>query len=242
SDECQAIFIWRAILINKSLLRFYMKRLLLGLMILFLMTACGGNNASDSPTADLPAQLPPSPEPLSSSPTQIENFTQEVITEEVDPATCISPEPTQDDVDRALSFTGKLFDTQDWERTYTVGVDKVSVTWYSERLTSIAFLEALIFPCGYEELDLDYFFSVDNWVIVFGNYQSYEYVDECRLDSGVRLYQFITVDQGFEYDVHYWVVNDTDTRVISMMVVMPIESQVLIDEFSYSLFPQLPEC
>ncbi|HCR71598.1 MAG TPA: hypothetical protein DIW23_09155, partial [Anaerolineae bacterium] len=78
--------------------------------------------------------------------------------------------------------------------------------------------------------------------IVFGNYQSYEYVDECRLDSGVRLYQFITVDQGFEYDVHYWVVNDTDTRVISVMIVMPIESQALIDEFSYSLFPQLTDC
>jgi hypothetical protein len=208
-----------------------MKRFLLGLMILFLITACNGNNASDSPTTDLPAQLPPSPEPFSSSSTQ-----------EIDPATCISPAPTQDDVDRAISFTGKLFDTQDWERTYTVDVDKVSITWYSERLTSIAYLEALIFPCGYEELDLDYFFSVDNWVIVFGNYQGYEYIDECRLDSGVRLYQFITVDQGFEYDVHYWVVNDTDTRVISMMLVMPIESQDLIEEFSYSLFPQLPDC
>ncbi len=211
-----------------------MKRFSLGLMLLFVITACGGNAASDSPAADLPAQLPPSPEPFSSSPT--------LESAEIPTPACIAFEPTQEDIDRALSFTGKLFETQDWERTYTVGTDKVTVTWYSERLTAIAYLEALIFPCGYEELDLDYYFSVDNWVIIFGNYQSYEYVDECRLDSGVRLYQFITVDQGFEYDVHYWVANDTDTRVISMMLVMPIESQDLIEEFSYSLFPQLPDC
>jgi hypothetical protein len=216
-----------------------MKRFLFGLMILFLITACSGNKAS---TAEIPAQLPPSPEPLSSSLTQIENLPQEVITQEIDQTTCISPAPAQVDIDRALSFAGKLFDTPDWERTYTVDIDKVSVTWYSEGLSSIAYLEALIFPCGYEELDLDYFFNVDNWAIVFGNYQSYEYVDGCRLDSGVRLYQFITVDQGYEYDVHYWVVNDTATRVISMMLVMPIESQAMIDEFSYSLFPQLTEC
>lgn len=210
-----------------------MKRFLLGLMILFLITACGGNNASPAPTAELPALLPPSPEPLSSSPVQIEGVSTPV---------CISPEPSQEDIDRALSFTGKLFSTPDWERSYTVAIDKTMVTWYSDSLISVAYLEALIFPCGYEELDLDLFFSLDNWQIVFGNYQSYEYVEECRLDSGVRLYQFITVDQGFEYDVHYWVVNDTPTRVISMMLVMPIESQDLIEEFSYSLFPQLPEC
>lgn len=209
-----------------------MKRFLFAFMILFLMTACGGNNASDSPTADLPAQLPPSPEPFSSSPTQADAPTP----------VCISFEPTRADIDRALSFTGKLFDTQDWQRTYTVATDKVSATWYSESFTSLAYLEALIFPCGYEELDLDAYFNVDTWLIIFGNYESYEYVDECRLDSGVRLYQFITVDQGFEYDVHYWVVNDTATRVISMMLVMPIESQDLIEEYSYSLFPQIPNC
>lgn len=203
-----------------------MKKLFLAFMILFLMTACGGNNASDSPTADLPAQLPPSPEPLSSSPTPV----------------CISSEPIQEDIDRALSFTGNLFDTEDWERSYTVAIDKVTVTWYSESLLAVAYLEALIFPCSYEELDLDLFFSLDNWQIIFGNYQSYEYLDECRLDTGIRLYQFITVDQGFEYDVHYWVVNDTDTRVISMMLVMPIESQDLIEEYAYSLFPQIPDC
>lgn len=201
-----------------------MKKILSVWIFMFVFTACS------SPATAVPVVNQPSPAPV----------TEAQIVEAATPV-CIAFEPTQADIDRALGFTGKLFDTPDWERTYTVASDKVSVTWYSETLTAIVFLEALIFPCGYEEIDLDNFFSDESWDIVLGNYQSYEAIDECYTDNGQRLYQFIATDQ-VDYDVHYWAVNDTDTRVISLMTVFPIESDILIDQYSYSLFPQISSC
>ena len=116
------------------------------------------------------------------------------------------------------------------------------MTWSNGAATAIAYLEALIFPCTYEEPDLNTFFNEENWQIIFANYESYQPVAECRTDTGLRLYQFSTVDSGFTYNINYWVKNDTETRVISMMIVFPVESEALMTEYSNSLFPELTSC
>lgn len=223
----------------------------LAVFFLFLLAACG---ASAGPAEDLPALIPPTPTPISESDPaedsaqpnlpQAETPIVSQPTGEEPPAftqACIDPAPTQADIDRALSITGGLFETGDWERTYTVASDKVLVSWYSESIPSIVNLEALVFPCGYEDLDLDLFFNDEGWSIIFGNYQGYEYVNECRDDQGLRLYNLIAVDQGVSYNVRYWVLSDTPTRVISLMVVMPVEAAEM-DEIAYALFPQLQTC
>ena len=232
-----------------------MKRFLPVLVLLFLLSACGQAGPATQ-TTDLPAQLPPSPAPSGESdlPT-VSGEQQSTVVEQpsliaipteapVEQATpvCIAPEPTQADIDRALSFTGQYLNTTDWERSYTVSSDRVTVTWFSDTLSSVAYLEAFIFPCGYEDLDLDNYFVDSNWAITFVNYQSYEKVNECRNDNGVRLYQFKAVDQGFLYDINFWAVNDTSTRMITFMIVLPVESKAVMEEYSYSLFPQLTSC
>ncbi len=214
-----------------------MKRFLSAFLILLLIAACGTKNASNVPTSDLPALLPPSPEPNSPSSTKAE-----VIEETPSISACVATEPTTEDIERALSFTGKLFDTEDWARTYTVSADRVSVFWNSTSLAGVVFLELLIFPCSYEDLDLDNYFSLDNWQIVFEGYDSYEYLTECRSDSGLRLYQFSTSLSGYEYDVKYWAVNDTEHRVVTLEIILPVELSDYMDEYSYSLFPQFTDC
>lgn len=155
---------------------------------------------------------------------------------------CIASMPVQADIDRALSYTGGLFDTADWQRTYFVADGRVAVTWFSESLGAVAYLEALIFPCGYEEPDLDLFYSHENWQIIFENYERFEYANQCRTNDGLRLYQFKGFDQGFEYDIQYWSQNDTRTRVISMMTVFPAETPALTEEYAARLFPRLTDC
>ena len=209
-----------------------MKKFLFTFVIIFLLVACGSPAPSDTPTL-----LQPSPAPEGSEP-EAETLLEPESAEPV----CIALEPTQADIDRALNFAGKLFETPDWERTYTVSEDSVSVSWYSENLISIVFLEALVFPCGYEDLDLDAFFNLENWQIILGNYQSFQLEAECRTDSGLRLYEFLAVDQGYEYAIRYWAVSDTDTRVLTFMVVLPVESPDLMKEYAYALFPQLTSC
>jgi hypothetical protein len=197
------------------------------LFILLFLTACSqsGSQPTESPNTQ---EKPPS-------------ATVEVLPT-VTPA-CISEKPVQDDIDYALEFTGKLFETEGWEQSYSVLEDRVSVSWLSNSLGAVAFMEALIFPCGYEEPDLNDYFSDENWDNVFANYQSYELVTECRSDTtGLRLYQFDVDSDGVPYIVNYWVKNDTNTRVISFMLIVPDDSFDLLDEYSYSLFPQLSNC
>lgn len=217
-----------------------MKRYFSVVMIFFLLAGC--SSASATPTADLPPLIVPTPAPSTPlPPTEVLSPSEEAPNETAAPV-CISSQPTQADIDRALEFTGKLFERLDWQKSYTVSDGRVSVTWYSDSLAAVAVLEAFVFPCGYEDLDLDVFFSADTWQIVFANYESYQLVADCRTDEGTRLYEFITQEQGFEYDVRYWVANDTDTRVVSMMIVFPLETPEITEEYAYSMFPQLTSC
>jgi hypothetical protein len=155
---------------------------------------------------------------------------------------CISSEPTQADIDRALAYTGDIFSAPNWEQSYTVNETAVAVLWQDAPQSALVYLEALIFPCSYEEPDLNIYFSAENWNAVFANYESYELIDECKSDGGLRLYEFKTQNQGFEYEIRYWVENDTDTRVIATMIVFPLETKLLLDEYSSMLFPGYSTC
>ena len=111
-------------------------------------------------------------------------------------------------------------------KSYSVAEGRVTVTWQNTPLGAVVYLEALIFPCSYEEPDLNAYFSDENWKAIFANYESYELIDECKTDDGLRLYEFKTQNQGFEYEIRYWVENDTDTRVIVTMIVFPARIRI----------------
>jgi hypothetical protein len=158
------------------------------------------------------------------------------------PPVCISPKPTQKDIDRALAYTGTVLDSSEWKRSYAVSENRVSVTWQSSSQGAVIYLEALIFPCQYREADLDHYFIDENWKTIFLNYQSHELVDECKTSGGLRLYEFKAVSQGFNYNIHYWVASDSDTRVISTMIVFPSGSEAMLTDYATRLFTDLPSC
>src|SRR5690348_9986934 len=66
-------------------------------------------------------------------------------------AVCISPEPTEEDLDAALAYTDDVFDPAEWEQSHSMGEESLSVTWQNIPQSAVVFLEAIIFPCGYEE-------------------------------------------------------------------------------------------
>lgn len=155
---------------------------------------------------------------------------------------CVLAEPTQDDIDTALVYTDDIFDLTEWKQSYNVGNERVSVTWQNIPQSAVVFLEVIIFPCGYEEPDLNRFLNDNHWSALFANYDSYEMFDECRLDAGLRLYEFEAVSQGIDYNISYWSENDTNERIITTMITFPFGSELIMDEYSIQLFPELPNC
>jgi hypothetical protein len=148
----------------------------------------------------------------------------------------------QADIDRALEYAGALFKSDEWERSYTVMESRVGVTWLNNSIGAVAYLEALIFSCGYEEPDVDAYFSPETWDVIFQYYDDYEIVSECRTSNGLRLYEVDATNSGFEYDIRYWARNDTDNRVITMMMTFPVGTEDLLADYATRLFPPLPDC
>jgi len=207
------------------------KQLFLFLVIAVIISSCGKPVAATQNSAPPPTSTPkilPTDTPDTPLPT-------------VTPV-CISSEPTQADIDRALGYTAETLSVSEWQQSYSVAEDRVAVTWQNSPLGAVVYLEAIIFPCSYEEPDLNQYFSDETWKGIFANYESYELVDECKRTDGLRLYEFKTVNQGYEYEIRYWVESDTDTRVISTMIVFPLETKLLLDEYSSMLFPGYSTC
>ena len=194
------------------------------LFIILFISACGTPN-TPAPTST------PQPQP-----------TKIIQPTEFSSPGCISPEPTQNDINQALSYSDKMFDTIDWERSYSVAETRVAVTWLSSQLSSVTYLEALIFPCSYEDIDIDNYFNDENWAVIFENYESYEMTNECASDGGLRLYQFEAKNLGSDYFIRYWVKPDTDHRIITMMMTFPFQNIAALEDYSYRLFPTLTTC
>jgi hypothetical protein len=209
-----------------------MKNFFLILIAVFLISACG-----EKPTA-APATGTPKPPSTVVPPTLI-SAAQPLPT--VTPV-CISSEPTQKDIGRTLSYADDIFSELEWEKSYAVTEDRVSVTRLNNPQGAIVYLEMIIFPCSYEEPDLNRYYSDENWKSIFQNYESYELLDECKTNDGLRLYEFKTLNFGYEYRVRYWVENDTDTSIISTMVAFPLDSKALLDDYSSRLFPKYAAC
>ena len=204
------------------------KQLFIFLAVAVIISSCGMPNVATPTSIPSPTSTP-----------KVQPIDQPLPT--VTPV-CTSSEPTQRDITRTLDYAAEIFNTPEWVKSYTVAEGRVAVIWQNSPLGAVVYLETLIFPCSYEEPDLDKYFSNENWKTVFQNYESYELLDECKKNNGLRLYEFKTQSQGLEYNIKYWVENDTNTRVIVTMIVFPIESKSLLDEYSSRLFPDYPTC
>jgi len=204
------------------------RQLSIFLTVALMLSACGARG-TEVPVSTIPPTSVAGPKPTDKPlPT-------------VTPA-CISPKPTEEDIAQALHFAADVFDSPDWDQSYTVSETTVAVTRQNVQKGAVVYVQAIIFPCTYEEPDLDHYYSDENWKSIFSSYESYEAIAECKTDNGLRLYQFSAQNQGVEYEINYWVKNDTRTRVISTMFVFPVNEQSPLSDYSARIFPNLPNC
>jgi len=154
---------------------------------------------------------------------------------------CGQIEPSQEDIDKILSFGAEAFPFEEWVRRYTVEPYKMSLFRQNEDGRAFAYIEYLVYTCGYGQTELDEYFSDEGFNIVFEAYESHSLTDFCEKGS-LALYEFDLVDNGSEYISHYWVEQTDDTHVLAVMLVFPKAGSAQLDEYSRKLFPKLNSC
>lgn len=150
-------------------------------------------------------------------------------------------EPSDSDVEYALSFGRQAFTSTDWVKSYTVEPYKISLTRKNEVLGAVSYLEYLIFNCGYGQTELDNYFNDESFNIIFADYESHALTDFCEAKS-LALYEYALLDEGIEYSARYWVKQATDTRLLVMMLVFPRASPDVLDQYSRQVMPDLTGC
>jgi len=154
---------------------------------------------------------------------------------------CGPIEPSDKDVQYALSFGKDLFNTAKWVKSYTVEPYKVSVSRHNDTEGSVAYLEYLMYNCGYNQTDLNNYFNDAGFNVVFGDYDTHKLAHFCEIKS-LALYEYDLVSKGENYFARYWVKQDSGTRVLVVMLVFPTDSQGTMDRYTKQLFPQLTSC
>jgi hypothetical protein len=156
----------------------------------------------------------------------------------------VSTDPTEQDVQYALAFTGSTFETNDWKRSYTVETFRVSITWLNDAEGALAYLERLIYSCGYNQTDMENYYSEENFTkVIFRDYQEVTRQARCsNKEDELTLYEFTAQSQGQDYLIRYWVKLDSTTRVLTMLLAFPIKSKELLDKYAKEVFPTLSAC
>jgi hypothetical protein len=150
-------------------------------------------------------------------------------------------EPTNSDLEFALSFGKGAFTSVDWLKSYTVEPYKISLTRSNDVLGGVAYLEYLIFNCGYSQADLDGYFNDQNFSIIFGGYESHALTKFCETED-LSLYEYDLVEAGVEFQARYWVEQASDTRLLVMMLVFPKATPVVLAEYSQKIYPKFTAC
>lgn len=156
----------------------------------------------------------------------------------------MTTEPTEQDVEYVLGYTGNTFESSDWQRSYTVGPDRVTVTWLNHNEGAIVFLEYLVFNCGYTQADLDNHFSEQNFEdVIFMEYENSQRITTCTdIDGDLTLHEFTAQVHETDYAIRFWIKPDSKTRVLDMMLVFPKGLETKLDRYAEESFPELSSC
>ena len=152
-------------------------------------------------------------------------------------------DPTDQDVKKALAYTGDIFQNSNWKRIYTVGNQRVAITWNHNTLDALAYLEYLVWDCGYTQAALDSYFSQSNFKeVFFSAYQNPVELKRCTGADGLSLYEYSANYKDQDYSIRYWSKLVSPTRILTLELSFPTKNKAAQDQLATQLFPQLVTC
>ncbi|MDX9991250.1 MAG: hypothetical protein RBS68_04285 [Anaerolineales bacterium] len=158
------------------------------------------------------------------------------------PTPCNTGDSNYMDLLKARNFAAGVFESGQWNNSYSVLPYRVNVVWDSPELSALVSLEYLIFNCGYVQADLDEYFSDQNFYqLMFIDYENPQKMKTCQAND-LRLYEFRAQFNGEDYLLSQWAKPDGNKRVFSFLMVFPESEASLMGAYAEKIFPELPAC
>lgn len=152
-------------------------------------------------------------------------------------------EPTQQDIEYVLAFTGDTFESSDWEKSYTVEPDRVRATWLSNE-GGLGFVEYVVISCGYTQAEIENNYSGQSLEeVVFQDYQNLQLIATCANEEGdVILHELTAEFSETTYVMRFWIITDNPTRVLDMLIAFPQISEEQVHSYAEKVFPEMSSC
>lgn len=154
---------------------------------------------------------------------------------------CDSLQPTAGDIGYALNFGSKLFVDSVWQRSYTVRELDAVVSWNHRSFSALSDVSVLLFCNDNGTGDVELFYNTNTVHDNFANYDESTITNSCTKD-GLMLYELDAVEEELNYKIRMWIQPLSKTRLLSVVLVFPVEESALFEKYSQELFPDLPVC
>lgn len=153
---------------------------------------------------------------------------------------CSSIAITDADTQSTLKYGESLLSQGDWKRSYTVNTDQVFVSYISDGLHAVVFVDTTAL-CN-AKTELKNYANEKNIAIMLSNYESYQSTNSCK-KGDTLLFQFTAVDQGTNYNVNLWFKPlDDPNRALEIMLVFPQTDVKNMAEYSSNFYPDFTTC
>ena len=151
-------------------------------------------------------------------------------------------EPTDQDIRYALNFPKGVFQSPEWERTYSVGDMRTAVTWTNDD-GGLAYLEHILWSCGYSQQEIDEYFSDETLTgVILQYYDDVRQTAVCSRSRDLKLHEFSAAFEGTPYLMRLWIKQVSSTRVLYMLMAFPEDQEWALDKYSQVVFPSLKAC
>jgi hypothetical protein len=152
------------------------------------------------------------------------------------------PDPLRE-IFYVLDYADDLFEPELWRMAgASEEAANTYVTWrLREQEDMLFFFVYYHFDEGATEAAIDDYFDEDGFASLLVNYTPYEMTDQCNLGN-LRLYEFMSERDGVKRIMRYWVLRESETRVMGVNAIAPSTHITLFNDYSARVFSDLPSC
>ncbi len=148
---------------------------------------------------------------------------------------------SQREIYTVLDIGDPVFEPELWYVSATESASRTTATFTADSLGGLAFIDYLHFDGGFNPEDVETVFGQEWFDTTLYNYAVWRQNTFCDLGD-VRLYEFSLQNADIKYGMRYWIEQISPTRVLTMFIVFPIDTEGALEDYAERLYPDAYSC